>query len=63
MIIKKITVGYVVQTYNTKLNKYLSQEFVASNDVTLENEQGESVNNIFDDAEMPDMPLTMIQPD
>lgn len=63
MFIKKIIVGYVVQTFNTKLNKCLSQEFISSNVVTLENEKGEDISHIIDDTEMIDMPLDMIQPD
>lgn len=41
MIIKKITVGFVIQTYDTSLGKFMSQEFVAGDQVDFENESGE----------------------
>jgi len=38
MIVKKITTGFVVQEYNTETKQFTSQEFVASDDVTWEDE-------------------------
>ena len=34
MIIKKITMGFVCQTFDTEKNAFISQEFVASDNVT-----------------------------
>jgi hypothetical protein len=41
MIINKVTVGTVVQSYDTILKKFVSQEFVAADEVTWENQRGE----------------------
>lgn len=56
---KKITVGFVVQTYNDEGN-CISQEFIAGDDVTYENSQGEPI----DSSEVDDkyQPFDMVQP-
>ena len=36
MLISKVTVGFVCQTFDTELQRFTSQEFVASDDVTYE---------------------------
>ena len=44
MKIKKITTGFVIQTFDTKEGKFVSQEFIAGDDVSYETEQGEAVS-------------------
>jgi len=43
MILNKITVGFVSQTYDTETKKFTAQEFVASDETTWENTHGEKV--------------------
>ena len=59
---KKITIGYVIQDYEDKDDKYLcsSQTFIAGDEVSRENDIGESVkvdntNEIYE-------PFEMVQP-
>lgn len=41
--IKKITTGFVVQEFDTETKQFISQEFIAGDDVEFENEIGERV--------------------
>lgn len=59
MIVKKITVGFVVQSFDSETGKCLDQEFVASDDCSFEDEQGEHLD-IFHDLYFP---LEMKQPE
>lgn len=43
MKIKKVTTGFVIQTYDTELKKFVSQEFVAGHECDYEDEKGNSV--------------------
>lgn len=61
MIIKKITTGFVVQTYDTKLKRFINQEFVAGDPVEHEDEKGNPVSNKAIMA-MPYLPFDMKQP-
>lgn len=56
MLIKKVTTGFVIQTYDTEENKYIGQEFVAGQ-VDFEDVNGEPVDPI-----KPYLPYEMIQP-
>lgn len=40
MLVKKITTGFVIQTFDTDLGRWLSQEFVAGDQVDYEGEFG-----------------------
>ena len=40
MIIKKVTTGYVTQQYDTEAKQWLSQEFIAGDEVDWEDENG-----------------------
>ena len=42
--IKKITVGFVVQTWDAESGKFLGQEFVAGDQVDYEDENGEVID-------------------
>lgn len=45
MIVKKVTVGFVVQTYDTEADKFTEQNFTAGDQVDWEDEFGEPVKN------------------
>lgn len=40
MLLNKITIGYVVQTFDTELGKFVSQEFIASHKAEWEDQHG-----------------------
>jgi hypothetical protein len=43
MILNKVTTGFVIQQYDTETKKFVSQEFIAGDDVAWE-ESGEPVD-------------------
>lgn len=57
MIINKITTGFVVQKFDTDIRQFVSQEFIAGDQVEFENEAGEQVES-FDSY----LPFDMVQP-
>ena len=59
MIINKITIGFVVQQYDTEAKKFINQTFTASDDVSWETPGG---NYIEEPPEAPNMPLEMVHP-
>ena len=59
MIIKKITTGFVIQTFDTDTNKFVEQEFIAGDEVTHEDEVG---NEVSEDLVDPYLPFDMVQP-
>ena len=64
MIISKITAGFVIQNYDTETGKFMSQEFVAGDEVDYEDENGpidgddDQYNGIMDAY----LPFDMVQP-
>lgn len=71
-VIKKITVGFVVQSYDTKTRRFSCQEFVASDAHHWENQEGDPLN-LGDNADLaliygqggvdePNLNLEMVQP-
>lgn len=66
MIINKITTGFVVQQYDTELKTYVFQEFVASDDVKYETEDGDELPDneeiLNPDGSEPYLPFEMVQP-
>jgi len=71
MLINKITDGFVIQTFDTKLKKYISQEFVASTQVNYESTDGQTPFSDEDSEkfnfgpyadEEPYLPFDMVQP-
>jgi len=40
MLVRKITVGFVTQVYDTKRKKWISQEFTAGDQVDFEDSKG-----------------------
>jgi hypothetical protein len=43
MIVTKATIGTVCQKYDTEKKRFVGQEFIASDDVTWEKENGDSI--------------------
>ncbi len=43
MLVKKITVGFVIQDFDTDAKRFISQDFVAGDEVDYEDEKGEAV--------------------
>jgi hypothetical protein len=66
MIIEKITTGYVIQRFDTDLQDWVSQEFVAGDECVYEVE-GAGINvadfeaRVVDNQE-PYLPYQMVQP-
>ena len=58
MKVRKITTGYVVQEYDTAKKEWISQEFIAGDQVDWEDENGEYVDDV--DSYLP---MNMVQPD
>jgi len=56
-IVKKVTVGFVVQTFDTDTEKFISQEFIAGDQVDFEDESGEPVDEFSEY-----LPFEMVQP-
>jgi len=57
MIKSKVTVGFVVQKFDTEKGEFIEQEFIAGDIVSWENEEGE----ITDDEDRY-LPFDMKQP-
>lgn len=45
MKIKKITSGFVIQTFDTEKREFTEQEFIASDQVEWEDSMGETINS------------------
>jgi hypothetical protein len=58
MKVRKITSGFVVQEYDTELREWVSQEFVASDSVEWEDENGEYIDMVNTSY----LPFVMVQP-
>lgn len=67
MIIKKITTGFVIQSYDTEKKKYIHQEFIAGDEVDYEDEEGNIVcpTTMLGEGEEfePYLPFDMVQPE
>ena len=63
MIVKKITVGYVIQDFDTKTKKFVSQEFIAGDDCTYEDVNGDVLGKVsLAKVENEYLPYDMVQP-
>jgi hypothetical protein len=72
MIINKITIGYVVQKFDTETRKFVDQTFIGSDERSWENELGDPLNLADDDdaeavygkggVDEPYLNFEMIQP-
>ena len=61
MILHKITVGFVIQNFDTEKNEFVEQEFIAGDEVTWEdnnNNPGSSIDYSTDKY----LPFDMKQP-
>jgi hypothetical protein len=69
MIVNKISVGYVLQKFDTNTGKFVAQEFVSANEVSYEDENGNGITGWGVDVQslMPEpepyLPFYMVQPD
>ena len=65
MLVRKITSGFVVQVFDTEKGQFVSQEFVAGDDVAWEDELGETVDSSVAEAGGHEayLPFHMIQPE
>ncbi len=57
-IIKKITTGFVIQEYDTEKKEFVSQEFIAGEQVDFEDQWGDPV----DGDEVPYLSFDMVPP-
>ncbi len=62
MLIKKITTGFVIQTWDTEKLIFTSQEFVAGDQVDYEDEKGQYPFNDSFEGEIGYLPFDMKQP-
>lgn len=64
MIVKKITTGWVTQTFDTDTGEYVSQNFTAGDQVDYEDDEG---NALVGSKAMPQpepyLPFDMVQPE
>jgi len=65
MLVRKITIGFVIQEFDTEKGAFVSQEFIAGEDVSYENERScvidsEAFNKA--DGEEDYLPFEMVQP-
>jgi hypothetical protein len=66
MRINKITHGCVIQAWDTELNRWISQEFIAGEPVEYEQAGSNRVLDpaeIWPDTQEPYLPFLMTQPD
>jgi len=61
MIVKKITVGFVIQSYDTEVKKFVEQNFTAGDQVDWEDEFGEPIEHP-EDAVTGYLAFDMVQP-
>ena len=62
MLIKKITHGYVSQTYDTETGRCVSQDFIAGDECEYETEDGENFDVDNSETELEYQPYNMEQP-
>lgn len=59
MIVKKITSGFVIQYFETETEKFLSQKFIAGDEVWVKDLAG---NSLDEDDVSEYLPFDMVQP-
>lgn len=62
MIINKITIGFVIQQFDTEQGKFTSQHFVAGDEVSYEDGLGNEAQDEMPTPE-PYLPFEMKQPE
>jgi len=65
MLVKKITTGFVIQTFDTELGKFVNQDFIAGDGCDYEDMYGETVDSdlLEVDGEEAYLPFNMQQPE
>ena len=65
MLVNKVTVGFVVQVFDTKARRFTSQEFVAGDQCEYKDERGEAVDSSVLEAGRQEayLPFHMVQPE
>jgi len=64
-MLKKVTVGFVIQTFDPKTKKFVSQEFICGDDVSYEDEDGNVVDEDEfkgEDGKEDYLPFDMVPP-
>ena len=65
MLIRKITTGFVIQTFDTETKQFTNQEFIAADQVEVEDVNGNPLDEAGNDipAEFDEyLPFEMVQP-
>jgi hypothetical protein len=64
MLVNKVTTGFVIQVFDTELKRFISQEFVASDQCQYEDKEGVPVCSeaLEVDGKEAYLPFQMIQP-
>jgi len=65
MIVNKVTTGFVIQQFDTNKKKFVSQEFIAGDEVDVEDDEGNPLSTYIRDACGIDnhyLPFDMTQP-
>ena len=65
MKLNKITIGFVIQTFDTKLKRFISQEFFAGDQCDYEDREGNAVDpSLFHGKTAAEvyLPFDMVQP-
>jgi hypothetical protein len=60
--VKKITTGFVIQSFNADTGKCFSQEFICGDEVDYEDEVGEPFDIECLQLELEYQPFDMVQP-
>ena len=64
MLVNKITIGFVIQVFDTEKRRFVSQEFVAGKDCQYEDRNGNAVDRkvLETDGKEAYLPFDMVQP-
>ena len=66
MIVKKVTYGFVIQEFDTESEQFVSQEFVAGDQVEWEDENGNNLDPdefvVKGDGTLPYLEFDMVPP-
>ena len=62
MILQKITVGFVIQNFDTQKNEFVEQEFIAGDEVTWEDNNNNNPGSSIDYSTDKYLPFDMKQP-
>jgi hypothetical protein len=68
MLVNKISIGFVIQTFDTEKKEYISQEFFSNDEVEYEDTEGDPVDPVAvgmqnENGEEKYLPFEMVQPD